>query len=304
MKLPFLLRNRHRRTRGQAMVEFAMLLPVLALLMVMSLDLGRVFFGWVGLQNVSRVAANYAAVNPEGWDPTFTNAEVKQQTLDQYAEHVAREAATLNCSPLPVASPTATYIPLPSFDDMNGNGKYDLGERVSVTLGCSFQLMTPLANSAVGGGVGLTANSVFPVRGGNISGGPVPVPSASASASASASGSASASASASASGTASASASPCGLPIANFVYFPSSGKKPLDVYFQDTSQTFGCAITGWQWDFDYVGGVFTVDSTVANPSHKYVFAGIYEVMLKVTAPGGTATSETNVNYVQVCNVPC
>jgi hypothetical protein len=270
----------------------------------MSLDLGRVFFGWVGLQNVSRVAANYAAVNPEGWDPTYPNGPVKQDALDQYAVHVAREASGLNCSPLPVSSPAATYIPLPSFDDLNGNGRFDLGERVSVTLGCSFQLITPLANSAVGGGVNLTANSVFPVRGGNISGGPIPVPSASASASASASGSASASASASESGSASPSASPCGLPIANFVYTPSSGKKPLDVFFQDTSQTFGCAITGWQWDFDYDGVNFTVDATVANPSHKYVHAGRYEVILRVTAPVGTATSESGINYVQVCNVPC
>ena len=283
-----------------------MLLPVLALLMVMSLDLGRVFFGWVGLQNVSRVAANYAAVNPEGWDPTFTNTVVKQAALAQYAEHIAREAAGLNCSPLPVASPAATYIPLPSFDDLNGNGSYDLGERVSVTLGCSFELITPLANSAVGGGVNLTANSVFPVRGGGISGGPVPVPSASASASASASGSASASASASATATASASASAssCALPIANFVANKTSGKKPLTVRFTDASQTFGCAITGWQWDFDYDGTTFTVDSTLQNPIHQYTVVGIYTVRLTVTDPGGGTDSVTGLNYIQVCNVPC
>jgi hypothetical protein len=303
MGLPFLLRNRHRRTRGQAMVEFAILLPVLALLMVMSLDLGRVFFGWVGLQNVSRVAANYAAVNPEGWDPN-TQADVKQDALDQYAQHVAREAAGLNCSPLPITSPAATYIPIPSFDDLNGNGSYDLGERVSVTLGCSFELITPLANNAVGGGVHLTANSVFPVRGGGITGGPIPVPSASASASASATATATATA------TASATASACALPTANFVASTTHGKKPLDVYFQDTSQTFGCAITGWEWDFDYKDddgdGLldFTVDSTLPNPHKKYTHTGQYVVRLRVSDPGGGTDSFTGPGYIDVCDFPC
>ena len=50
--------------RGQALVEFALVLPLLALLLVMALDFGRVFFGWVALQNAARIGANYAGHTP------------------------------------------------------------------------------------------------------------------------------------------------------------------------------------------------------------------------------------------------
>ena len=58
--LPFHRGSRPRR-RGQAMVEFALVLPLLVLLLVMAIDFGRVFFGWVALQNATRIAADYAA---------------------------------------------------------------------------------------------------------------------------------------------------------------------------------------------------------------------------------------------------
>ena len=44
-------------SRGQAMVEFALVLPLLALLLVVAIDFGRVFFGWVSLTNAARVGA-------------------------------------------------------------------------------------------------------------------------------------------------------------------------------------------------------------------------------------------------------
>jgi hypothetical protein len=272
------------------MVEFAIILPLLALLMVLSLDFGRVFFGWVGLQNVARVSANYAAAAPRAFNP-LTPATERQTLMTLYANEVAREAAGLNCSPLPQASP-ATYLPVPSFDDANANGVYDLNEQVSVTIWCSFALLTPLAEGALGGPVDVVADAVFPIRGGTIAGVPVtgtiPSPSASAppSSSASASGSSSEDPSASA----------CPLPIANFVASPTKGKSPLTVTFNDTSQTFGCAVSGWFWDF---GDGST--STLQNPTHTYHGNNkLFEVRLTVTAPGGV-DSHFEPGYIETCN---
>ena len=41
------------------------MLPILALLLVMAVDFGRVFFGWVALQNAARIGADYAASGPQ-----------------------------------------------------------------------------------------------------------------------------------------------------------------------------------------------------------------------------------------------
>ena len=85
-------------------------------------------------------------------------------------------------------------------------------------------------------------------------------------------------------------------PVANFTGTPTSGLKPLNVQFTDTSTNNP---TSWAWDFDNNG---TVDSTVKNPSHIYGTAGSYTV--KLTATNGSGSdSETKTNYVVVSNPP-
>ena len=50
----------NQRSRGQSLVEFALVLPMILLLMLIAIDFGRVFLGWVALNNSARVAANFA----------------------------------------------------------------------------------------------------------------------------------------------------------------------------------------------------------------------------------------------------
>ena len=59
------IRNR-QRSRGQSVVEFAMIAPVLVFLLLITLDFGRLFMSYITLTNTTRVAANYAAVEPRG----------------------------------------------------------------------------------------------------------------------------------------------------------------------------------------------------------------------------------------------
>ena len=49
---------------GQAMVEFALLLPVLLLLLVVAIDFGRLFATFVAINNAAREGAAYAAGHP------------------------------------------------------------------------------------------------------------------------------------------------------------------------------------------------------------------------------------------------
>jgi len=41
-------------TRGQAVVEFAIVLPVMVLLLVFAIDFGRVLFSWIEVMNAAR----------------------------------------------------------------------------------------------------------------------------------------------------------------------------------------------------------------------------------------------------------
>jgi hypothetical protein len=291
MKLPW---RRKEVSRGQALVEFAMVLPVLALLLVMAIDFGRVFYGWVALNNATRVGANYAASHADAWI-TPDNAQ-KQAERAAYLDEIVNDAKAINCAP----APSATNIAAPAFTAADGvtaiAGIPPLGSQARVELSCVMSLITPLASNILGGGVNLRAQSVFTVRSGAISGIPVGgvVPTPTATPTATATATATATSTASATATPTPTATPCPLPIANFNASPTTGGKPLTVQFTNTSQTFGCPVTGYVWDF----GDGSPISTVQNPTHVYANRGQYDVSLTVTGPSGS-TSLRNSGYVKV-----
>jgi hypothetical protein len=147
------------RTRGQAMVEFALVLPILALLLVMAIDFGRVFFGWVSLTNSARIGANYAGQHP--------NLLTTPAERDEY-EVLVGDAVT-GCQLNPANLNDAAYDPL--FTDMDADGKDNgWGDHATVTLACQFDLITPLAEVFFGNQVRMAAEAVFPVRVGTFAG--------------------------------------------------------------------------------------------------------------------------------------
>lgn len=151
--------------RGQAMVEFALILPILVLLLVLAVDFGRVFFQWVGVSNASRIAANYAARNPDAWDAT---PDVASQ--NEYRLLVARDLNPLNCLAPDDTEYDAADVPNPTFTG------YEVGDQTSASIECRFSVLTPIAALFVGGQTfTVTAESTFTVNGGRIAGIPVGV---------------------------------------------------------------------------------------------------------------------------------
>lgn len=133
------------------MAEFALVLPILALLLVMAIDFGRVFFGWVGVHNAARIAANYAAQNPldDYADPTSAD-------FLAYAGEVNADTGGINCD-LP------TPLSPPSFPGGTAPG----GDAV-VEFTCDFTPITPLASVIVGSPLTISATSTFPIRSGIV----------------------------------------------------------------------------------------------------------------------------------------
>ena len=108
--------RRAPRTRGQSLVEFALVIPILLFLTLIALDFGRVYLGYINLQNMARIAANFAANNPTAWGAT-PDAEVQLR----YKNQILQDAAAINCQ-LPKDGAGKTVVPAPTFTDRDGNG--------------------------------------------------------------------------------------------------------------------------------------------------------------------------------------
>jgi Flp pilus assembly protein TadG len=62
-----------RTIRGQAVVEFAIIVPVLLALVGATADVARVYSSWISVHSATRAAAEYLATNPDE-DVTSANA--------------------------------------------------------------------------------------------------------------------------------------------------------------------------------------------------------------------------------------
>jgi PKD repeat protein len=238
---------RHRAL-GQSLVEFAIVLPILLFLTLTALDFGRVYLGFVNLQNMARIAANYAANNPDAWsglgDPVV-------QT--KYQNQILADAAATNCN-LPLVAGVKT-APAPTFTDFDGDGVPEIGDTASVSLSCQFAVITPVISNVVGQSIKVSAASVFPVKTGMTATGPGdttgPPPSAAF--------------------TGNAIISPT----------PVYGTAPFTVVFRDTS---GGNPRSWKWDLDGDG---VTDSTMEDPPNQIYQPGTWIVKLEVTNRYGT-----------------
>ena len=124
------------RRSGQSTVEFALILPVLLLLGLIAVDFGRIYLGYINLQNMARIAANFAANNPNAWIPGDLTGPAK---IAKYQNQILADAAATNCVLNP-ATPVS-----PTFTDTDGNGDaHGLGDKASVSLTCRFSVITPI----------------------------------------------------------------------------------------------------------------------------------------------------------------
>ena len=164
MQGPFGMGRRRERTRGQSVVEFALVVPVLLLLTLTAIDFGRVFLGWVNLQQMTRIAANEAAEHASAWlvpgpaDPTGEKAKYRQKVMN--------DANLLNCKP-PASIP----------DPVLGGG-IRLGAPVTVSLSCEFSIITPVISNIIGSTILVSAETTYPVKEGvvaTVPGGGAPI---------------------------------------------------------------------------------------------------------------------------------
>lgn len=145
-----------------------MVLPILVLLLLMAVDFGRVFFGFVALQNAARIGADRAAQTASAWPTANTGEEVNWRA--EYQLFIENDIQAANCA-------YTTPHPDPVFRDMDGDGDAtSFGDLATVTLNCEFGLLTPLAENIFGGPIALSGSSTFSVHGMIVAGVPDPPP--------------------------------------------------------------------------------------------------------------------------------
>ncbi len=102
-------RNRIREERGQAMTEFAIVLPVLVVLLFGIVQFGILFNNYVTLTDAVRAGARAAAVSRQATDPTGTaTAAVRSSASDLTQANLGVSVSSAWTPGAPVTV-TATY---------------------------------------------------------------------------------------------------------------------------------------------------------------------------------------------------
>ncbi len=261
--------RRRQRTRGQSLVEFALILPVFILFFGAVLDLGRIAAGRLTITNASREGAFQAAQTPSSYSANqacplgaTTNLVVCRVLLEAKNSVVTIQPTdiTLACTP---------------------NCTRALGNLVSVTVKGKLTLLMPFMAPLLGGQTltfsststtqlealptGITAATPSPTPTPTPSSSPTPTP------------------------TPSPTPVPtCGPPSAGFTYTtsPPSMQSPVTLTVTNTSTSPSCPITSWLWNW----GDGTT-SSAQNPGTKtYIAPGTFTVTLQVT--NGSSTPST------------
>ncbi len=298
--------RRRQRTRGQSLVEFALVLPLLILLLLFAIDFGRVFLGWVELTNVVRIGANFAALNPQGWEGAG-NPALKAR----YNQLIIADARATNCR-----LPNPAVPAPPTFPDASPN-QYTIGSRAVVSLTCKFHVITPFIGGIVGdsnGDVSVSATVTFPIRGGAIAGIPVnvvvPTPTPTATPTPTPTPVPTPSPSPTLGPTPSPSPTP--LPVVTISFYgtptslnssgggaPGSPGENQIVGVPATVVAFTNSTTGSQVSCLWTFGDGATQATCGNPTHSYTTRGTYNVTLAVNSQSLVRSA-----YVLVgCQVP-
>jgi Flp pilus assembly protein TadG len=139
--------------RGIAMVEFAILLPLLAMIVMGVIELGRVYSTWNAVKNAAREGANYAQHFPYSQNDITPPSPDPCTAPNNITSRAQQEAG----SKFNVVTTPAT----PDGSGCDAVDKFPAGQNVTVTVSTPFTLFTPLVQKLVGN---LTISASVTVR--------------------------------------------------------------------------------------------------------------------------------------------
>lgn len=171
--------SRRGAERGQGISEFALVFPIIVLLLVAVFDMGRAVYAYTTITNAARQGARVAAVNqlyPSDSDITCTeNMPVEDITLGGSPTWSARACAASSATSLGLnpdnvtvsyAPPASSALDCPAGPApalASANTPFHVGCIASVTVTYSWSPITPIIASFMGP-ITMTATSQMPVE--------------------------------------------------------------------------------------------------------------------------------------------
>ena len=148
------LRARLRpRSRGQALVEFALLLPVFLLLLVVAVDFGRLFFTYIQINNAAREGANFGRNTPTDTIGIRNQAVGEKSGQAQVGENAIN--LTTSCA-------TDLGVPISCALAQGGTGA---GSTITVAVNEPFRFLTPVVGAILGNTIQMNASATATVLG-------------------------------------------------------------------------------------------------------------------------------------------
>ncbi len=147
---------------GQALVEFALVVPVMLVLMLLAVDFGRLFFTYVAVNNAAREGTYYAArhASDAHYDQIVFEAAVARAAINE-----ANAQGQGGEGPITVSAPTcfdpATRTAMAC--DTAAGFATGSGNHVSVEVSQPFTFLTPIVGEIFGGQLTLSASATGPV---------------------------------------------------------------------------------------------------------------------------------------------
>lgn len=138
--------SRGRRTdRGQSLVEFAFVLPIIVLVIASFIEIGRAVFAYNTIANAARQGARVAVVNQLA---DTTDCDESRPIEDPYEPHWSiRGCAIAAASALGITSANVTisYAPPPSTT-LECDPKLHVGCVAAITVTYDYSVSTPFLN--------------------------------------------------------------------------------------------------------------------------------------------------------------
>ena len=126
-----------KKEEGQAMVEFALILPILIMLLCGIIDFGWIFGNQILANNAAREAARYTAIHYEDYD---NEAEIISK-----AESIVIERARL-------------------LDDISLEAPIKEGEKIKILFKANIPILTPFTSLILGDEYQIEAKSIMRIE--------------------------------------------------------------------------------------------------------------------------------------------
>jgi Flp pilus assembly protein TadG len=133
------------RDRGQSVAEFALVIPIIVLLLVAFVEVGRAVFAYNTIANAARQAARVAAVNQIS---DVTDCDATRPIEDPFEPHWSlRGCAIAAAAPLGIttANVSVAYAPPPSTT-LTCTPTLHVGCIAAVTVTYDYAVSTPFVN--------------------------------------------------------------------------------------------------------------------------------------------------------------